>query len=281
MRETIIILRVRNAKLECALASKSARNAIRRIRTELARRGLTTAQREGILHDNLLMLAECESSGGDPVEILLGTANVSSFDAAINAFCDGVAPECPRLPTALVVVRFFALMLVALAVVLAAHLAYRVGSKPPGGWLPWYMVNLRTFDMLMFNMEVVLVATVFLIVQIVSARARRNPWPHALPAVAAPLLHALLMWYTSVVGVITLPGGVIIFNPLVLDSIAPIVQAQASMRAMFPGEFGSVVYTSDQPWMNVNYLILFAVIAIVLVLSALVVYLIESRNPRT
>lgn len=89
------------------------------------------------------------------------------------------------------------------------------------------------------------------------------------------------MWYTSVVGVITLPGGVIIFNPLVLDSIAPIVQAQASMRAMFPGEFGSVVYTSDQPWMNVNYLILFAVIAIVLVLSALVVYLIESRNPRT
>lgn len=105
MRETIITLRVRNAKLECALASKSAQNAIRRIRTELTRRGLTTAQREGILHDNLLMLAECESSGGDPVEMLLGTASVSSFDAAINAFCDGVAPECPRLPTALVVVR--------------------------------------------------------------------------------------------------------------------------------------------------------------------------------
>ena len=60
-RETIITLRVRNAKLECALASKSAQNAIRRIRTELTRRGLTTAQREGILHDNLLMLAECES----------------------------------------------------------------------------------------------------------------------------------------------------------------------------------------------------------------------------
>ena len=57
--------------------------------------------------------------------------------------------------------------------------------------------------------------------------------------------------------------------------------SQASMRAMLPGEFGSIVYTSDQPWMNVNYLILFAAIAIVLVLSALVVYLIESRNPRT
>ena len=41
MRETIITLRVRNAKLECALASKSARNAIRRIRTELTRRGLS------------------------------------------------------------------------------------------------------------------------------------------------------------------------------------------------------------------------------------------------
>lgn len=95
--------------------------------------------REEILHDSLLMLAEVEAAGGDPVEALLGTANVSSFEREIEAFCGEVASECPRLPTALVVLRFFALMLVALSAVLAVHLAYRVGSKPrevgcPGTW---------------------------------------------------------------------------------------------------------------------------------------------------
>lgn len=106
MRENIITLRVRNAKLERALASKSARNAIRRIRTELTRRGLNMAQREGILHDSLLLVAECEAVGGDPIEALLGTSNVSSYDTAIDSFCDGVASECSRLPTALVIMRF-------------------------------------------------------------------------------------------------------------------------------------------------------------------------------
>lgn len=106
MRENIIALRVRNAHLERGLASKPARTAIRHIRTELTRRGLVAGAREEILHDSLLMLAEVEAAGGDPVEALLGTANVSSFEREIEAFCGEVASECPRLPTALVVLRF-------------------------------------------------------------------------------------------------------------------------------------------------------------------------------
>lgn len=281
MRETIITLRVRNAKLECALASKSARNAIRRIRTELARRGLTTAQREGILHDNLLMLAECESSGGDPVEMLLGTANVSSFDAAINAFCDGVAPECPRLPTALVVVRFFALMLVALAVVLAAHLAYRVGSKPPGGWLPWYMVNLRYVDYRMFEFEFTVVPLIYLGAQILSSLVRRNPWPHAFPAVATPVLFGLFVGAITVFGPVELPNGFVIYNPLFPDALFPIIERWMVEGIPMAGPAVQGVGTIDYPWVSINTLLGFAAIATVAAMGLGVVYLIESRNPRT
>ena len=128
MRENIITLRVRNARLERGLASRPARTAIRRHphRVDVAagswracgRRFCTTA----------CLCWRKSRRLADPVEALLGTANVSSFDRAIEAFCGEVASECPRLPTALVVLRFCP-VLVALSAVLAVHLAYRVGSR--------------------------------------------------------------------------------------------------------------------------------------------------------
>lgn len=281
MCENIISLRVRNAKLELRLASKPAQRAIRRIRTELARRGLTAAQREGILHDNLLMLMEAEAAGGDPVEVLLGTTDVSSFDAAIDAFCDNVASECPHLPTALVVVRFCALLLVALAVVLAAHLAYRVGSRTPGGWLPWYLVNLRYVDSLMLKFEFTVVPLVFLVVQIAASLVRRNPWPHALPAVATPALFGLAVGTLSVAGPIELPGGFVIYNPLAPDSLLPLMRKWLDEGLPCMSVFTSPVGTIDYPWVSINIFLGFAVLAAAALVGFGIIYLIEGHNPRS
>lgn len=217
MFENIIALRVRNARLERGLASVPARRTIRRIRTELAHRGLTTVQRETVLHDSLLMLAECEAAGGDPLELLLGTTDVSAYESAIASFCDEVGVECPRLPVALTIVRFCALLVVALGVVLAAHLVFRLLNKPPGGWLPWYEVNVRMQDLTMLDLEFKLVPIMFLAAQIFSSLLRKNPWPHALPAVITPAAFAVFMAGLTAAGVVMLPGGIVLFNPLVPD----------------------------------------------------------------
>ena len=278
MRENIIALRVRNAHLERGLASKPARTAIRHIRTELTRRGLVAGAREEILHDSLLMLAEVEAAGGDPVEALLGTANVSSFEREIEAFCGEVASECPRLPTALVVLRFFALMLVALSAVFAVHLAYRVGSKPPGGWLPWYMVNLRFVDGRMLEFEVVALPIIYLAVQALSSAVRRNPWPHALPAVATPVLFGLIVGVLTAVGPIELPGGFVLYNPLLPDALFPILERWMIEGIPMMGPFAQSVGTIDYPWMSINIFLGFAAIAAMALVGLAVVYSIERRQ---
>lgn len=280
MRENIIALRVRNARLERSLASKPARTAVRRIRTELTRRGLVTVQREEILHDSLLMLAECEAAGGDPIEALLGTANVSSFDCAIEAFCGEVASECPRLPTALVVVRFFALLIVALSAVLAVHLAYRVGSRTPGGWLPWYMVNLRFVDGRMLEFEVVVLPIIYLTVQALSSAVRRNPWPHALPAVATPVLFGLIVGMLTAVGPIELPGGFVLYNPLLPDALFPIMERWMIEGIPMMGPFAQSIGTIDYPWVSINIFLGFAAIAVMALVGLAAAYSIEAYGSR-
>lgn len=280
MRENIITLRVRNAKLERALASKPARNAIRRIRTELTRRGLNMVQREGILHDSLLLVAECEAVGGDPIEALLGTSNVSSYDTAIDSFCDGVASECSRLPTALVIMRFLALLVVALSAVLAVHLAYRVGCRAPGGWLPRYMVNLRYVDYRMLEFEFTVVPLIFLAVQVVSSAVRRNPWPHALPAVAAPLLFGIFVGVLTLAAPIELPNGFVLYNPLLPDALFPILERWVMEGFPNLGLGAQSIGTVDYPWVSINTFLGFATIAAVVLAALGVVCLIESRDPR-
>ena len=176
MRENIVALRIENAKLEHSLVSRPARRAVRRIRAELARRGLTTAQREHVLHDSLLMLAEGEASGTDPIEMLLGTKSVSEYDAAITSFCDDVAAECPRLPVPLTVLRFFAIMLVVLGAVMGAHLIWAF-SRPVHGWLDPALVRLTSLDEVLLTLELVSVPVFVLLAQVVSSAIPRNPAP--------------------------------------------------------------------------------------------------------
>lgn len=279
MRENIIALRVRNARLERNLASKAARTAIRRIRTELTRRGLGAGVRERILHDSLLTLAEVEAVGGDPIEALLGTADVSSFDRAIEGFCSEVASECPRLPTALVVLRFLALLLVVLSAVVAVHLAYRVGSRTPGGWLPWYKTTLRYVDYRMFEFEIVVVPLIYLAVQAISSAVRRNPWPHALPAVATPVLFGLIVGVLTAVGPIELPGGFVLYNPLLPDALFPILERWMIEGIPMMGPFAQSIGTIDYPWMSINIFLGFAAIGLLALASLAVVYFIEGYSP--
>lgn len=280
MFENIIALRVRNARLERGLVSAPTRRTIRRIRTELAHRGLTTVQRETVLHDSLLMLAECEGMGGDSLELLLGTTDVSAYDSAISSFCDEVGAECPRLPVALTIVRFCALLVLALGVVLAAHLVFRLMHKPPGGWLPWYEVNLRMQDLTMLDLECKLVPIVFLAAQIFSSLLRKNPWPHALPAVIAPVAFAVLMAGVTAAGVVMLPGGIALFNPLVPDALAKAFERWSASGAYPLGFFAEPIYSSDAPWVNANIFLLFAGVLAMIALAAGVVYVIESHRTR-
>lgn len=276
MRENLITLRLRNARLERELASRQARRTIRRIRTELARRGLTFGQRESVLHDSLLMLAESEAAGADPIEVLLGTNDVSVYDAAVQALCDGVAEECPRLPVALVVIRFFALMLVSLAVVFAGHLAFRLASAPPGGWLSFYMVNLRTTDMSMLKFECTLVPVLFLILQIISSLMPRNPWPHALPAVATPVVFGVMLFICDTVGPFVLPGEGALYNPLHPEALKSL-ESTWSLSPAF-GAPVDVLFIGDDPWMNVNYFLVFAGIIALALIGLGITYLIERRG---
>lgn len=275
-RENLISIRVRNAQLECALASASARCAVRRIRTGLSRRGLTTAQREEALHDTLLMMAEVEAAGADPVEALLGDANVSAFDAGIESYCDGVAGECPLLPTALVIVRFCALMLVALAIVLGSHLAYRIAMDPPGGWLPFYNIDLRMADISMLRLEVLLVPALFLAAQIVSSLIPRNPWIHALPVIVTPVLFfVLLMLVTD--SPTMFPGGLALYNPLDADSLA-ILQRQLFDSAVVSEE-GILFVSNEGVWFIANRFALMGGVVAMAVAGLAITYLIERRNP--
>lgn len=284
MFENIIALRARNARLERGLVSAPARRTICRIRTELAHRGLTTVQRETVLHDSLLMLAECEAAGGDPLELLLGTTDVSAYEAAVTSFCDEVTAECPRLSVALTIVRFCALLVVALGVVLAAHLVFRLLNKPPGGWLPWYEVNLRAQDSTMLDFEFKVVPIIFLLVQILSSLLRKNPWPHALPAMATPVVFAVFLAGLTAVGVVMLPGGIALYNPLM-----PEVIAEAFVRwpvsgdyphSFFATPFTIPFYSSDTPWVNANVIVLFMGAALLIAAALGVVYLIESHSSR-
>ena len=208
----------------------------------------------------------------------MGTANVSSFDREIEVFCSEVASECPRLPTALVVLRFFALLLVSLSAVLAVHLAYRVGSRPPGGWLPWYMVNLRFVDGRMLEFEVVVLPIIYLAVQALSSAVRRNPWPHALPAVAAPALFGLIVGMLTAVGPIELPGGFVLYNPLLPDALFPILERWMIEGIPMTGPFAQSIGTIDYPWMSIKIFLGFAAIAAMALVGLAVVYCVERRR---
>lgn len=281
MFENIIALRVRNARLERGLVSAPARRTIRRIRTELAHRGLTTVQRETVLHDSLLMLAECEGVGGDPLELLLGTTDVSACDSAVASFCDEVGAECPRLPVALTIVRFCALLVLALGVVLAAHLVFRLMHKPPGGWLPWYEVNLRMQDLTMLDLECKLVPIMFLAAQIFSSLVCKNPWPHALPAVITPVVFAVFMAGLTAAGVVTLPGGG--YRPIQSPRARHAryrVCAMVDVGGLPARLFAEPIYSSDAPWVNANIFLLFAGVLAMIALAAGVVYAIESHRTR-
>lgn len=263
-RENLLSIRIRNARLEGGLESASARRVARRIRTGLARRGLTMAQREGVLHDMLLMMVEAEAAGGDPVQALLGDADAAAADVDIEAYCDSIAAECSRLPTALVVIRFFALMVLALAAVLAVHLAWRLGRYQ--GWLPWPEVSLRTLDSALLVLECMLVPVIFTAAQAVSSAIRRNPWPHALPAVVTPPLFALALQGIASTTSLFVPNGLWAFDPSAMSVVTNFMGALA-------------LGISDSPWVIVNRFALIAGVLAPAVVAAAVIYAIERRDP--
>ena len=181
---------------------------------------------------------------------------------------------------ALTIVRFCALLVLALGVVLAAHVVFRLMHKPPGGWLPWYEVNLRVQDLTMLDLECKLVPIMFLAAQIFSSLVRKNPWPHALPAVITPVVFAVFMAGLTAAGVVMLPGGIVLFNPLVPDVLVTEF-VRWSMLGDYPlGFFAGSIYSSDAPWVNANIFLLFAGVLALIALAVGVVYAIESHRAR-
>lgn len=264
MRENLLTLRLRNARLERGLGSRPARRAVRRIRAELGRRGLTAAQCERVLHDNLLMLAECEEAGGDAIEALLGTASVSEYDAAITSFCEGVAAECPRLPVPLVIVRFFALLLVALGVVMGVHLV-EILARPAYGWLDPSLVSLTNLDAARLVIELVSVPVVVLLAQLVSSALPRNPASKTLVVVLALVLFALEMAFLRHQTLLFSPNGFWAFD--------------MASGVLFSNLMGALaVGTSVATWMAVSRAGAAAFVLVLLAVGVGTVYLIERRG---
>lgn len=264
MRENLLTLRLRNARLERELGSRPARRAVRRIRAELGRRGLTAAQCERVLHDNLLMLAECEEAGGDAVEALLGTTSVSEYDAAIASFCEGVAAECPRLPVPLVIVRFFALLLVVLGVVMGAHLV-EILARPAYGWLDPSLVSLTNLDAARLSIELLSVPVAVMIAQLISSVIPRNPARKTLVVVLALVLFALEMAFLRHQTLLFSQNGFWAFD--------------MASGAIFSNLMGALaVGTSVVTWMAVSRVGAVAVVLAMLVVGAGTVYLIEQRG---
>lgn len=266
MRENIVALRIENAKLERSLVSRPARRAVRRIRAELARRGLTTAQREHVLHDSLLMLAEGEASGTDPIEMLLGVKSVSEYDAAITSFCDDVAAECPRLPVPLTVLRFFATMLVVLGAVMGVHLIW-VFARPVHGWLDPALVRLTNLDEALLTLELVSVPVFVLFAQVISSAIPRNPVPRGLVLVLSFAFCALGLDFLK--------------TKTILFSSRGIWRYTGSNGLAFVNLAGALSHgVSEVTWMAVSRVgsVLFVVGLLAIGLGAL--WLIESRTSK-
>ena len=273
-RESLLVLRTGNVRLEHGIASKPARRAIRRIRAGLTRRGLTTAQREEALRDTLLIMGDAEAAGEDPMKMLLGDGTAIAHETGIEAYCDNVAEECPRLPMALAIIRFFALMAVALSIVLALHLAYRIVIDQPFGWLPFYDIDLRFADAVMLRQEILLVPVLFLVLQILSSLIPRNSWPRALPVVTAPALFLVVMMIVTDAPVL-IPGGFALYNPLASGSIDALQRLIGESLAPFGT--GMLLFSSEEGlWVIANRFVLMGGIAALGGIGLGITYFIES-----
>ena len=253
MTDNLISARLRNRKLERALHSPKARKTARRLRRALACRGVSCADREALLYDTLLAMGESESRGLDAVAALLGLQTVEQC-------ADGMAAACGTLPRWAVSARLLALLALSWTIFALMQLVYRcAASLASGSWLEFPLVGLRTSDVFSVSRAVVPLALLLALGLTIARRVRGLPGPHALPAVAAPIVLQLVTAFGAPVG--------------------PLDRVRLYLGSLFgdPGA-GYTILLSDHPYDVVNAAVIAAVLLVLLLAALSIWHAVERRH---